>query len=54
MIKHYKVLGAYAKLIIKWYIIIEPGFFFYYGPTVKKKHRVSFFMFPAKYENVNL
>lgn len=21
---------------------------------LKKKHRVSFFMFPAKYENVNL
>lgn len=35
-------------------IIIEPGFFFIMDLLLKKKHRVSFFMFPAKYENVNL
>lgn len=50
MIKHYKGLGAYAKLIIKWYNHRTRIFFFIMDLLLKKKHRVSFFMFPAKYE----
>lgn len=53
MIKYYKVLGVYVKLIIKWYNY-RIRIFFNYGFIVKKKILCVVFYVFSKIWNVNL